>query len=152
MIEINNLTTNPVAEDLIKKAAGLVILGEKGGEGKSLSIALIGSGRMRKLNKRYRRQNRTTDVLAFPEAEVPFSRFSIDSLRKTEDLGEVVICLGEVKKSFKRFNVPFAQELVRVLIHGILHLLGYDHEKSEAEAKQMKQKEEYYLRKLNAQI
>jgi len=63
-------------------------------------------------------------------------------------LGEIVICLREVKKNAKRFSLIFEKELARVLIHGILHLLGYNHEKSEKEAEKMRKKEEYYLKLL----
>ncbi len=130
MIEINNLTTIQIEEEFLKKIVQKVLESEKEGN-KNLSIALVGQGRIRELNKRYRGKNRVTDILAFPNKEI--------------GLGEVVICLREVKKNAKRFSSTFEKELVRVLIHGILHLLGYDHEKSEAQAKKMEEKQNYYL-------
>jgi probable rRNA maturation factor len=142
MIEINNLTTNQIDEDFIKEVSQKVLTGEKK-EG-NVSIAFIGQGRMRKLNKKYRGKNRVTDVLAFPEKKLPQEPYS-QELQKIKGLGEIVICLREVKKSAKRFGVTFEKELARVLIHGILHLLGYDHEKSDAKAKKMEEKEEKYL-------
>ncbi|MBZ9572883.1 rRNA maturation RNase YbeY [Patescibacteria group bacterium] len=129
MIEINNLTENKIDEDFIKKIADKVLKGEKK-EG-NISVAIVGSGRMRKLNKKYRKKNRVTDVLAFGEG-----------------LGEIVICLPVLKKNAKRFNSSFEKELARVFIHGILHLLGYNHEKSEEEGKKMREKEEHYLKKI----
>ncbi|PIR71400.1 MAG: rRNA maturation RNase YbeY, partial [Candidatus Nealsonbacteria bacterium CG10_big_fil_rev_8_21_14_0_10_37_25] len=86
-------------------------------------------GRIRKLNKKYRGKNRMTDVLSFPD----------------NGLGEIVICLREVKKNAKKFGSSFKKELSTCLIHGILHLLGYDHEKSVEEVKKMRDREEYYL-------
>jgi probable rRNA maturation factor len=137
-IEINNLTTNPVDEEFLKRVAEEVLVKEhpfkEGVPEGNLSIALVGQGRMRKLNKKYRGKNRVTDVLAFPDSEL--------------GLGEIIICLREVKKNAKRFGTPFEKELARVLIHGILHLLGYDHEKSETEAEKMRKKEDYYLSKI----
>ena len=62
-----------------------------------------------------------------------------------KELGEIVICLSEVKKNAKRLKLDYNKELVRVLIHGILHLAGYDHERGEKEAGKMKDKENYYL-------
>jgi probable rRNA maturation factor len=133
MIEINNLTTVSVDEEFLKKVAKEVLEKEtpvqKTGTRGDLSIALVGQGRIRELNKKYRGKNRVTDVLAFPG----------------NGLGEIVICLREVKKNAKRFNTTFKKELARVLIHGLLHLLGEDHEKSEAEAKTMEEKQNYYL-------
>lgn len=128
MIEINNLTSNLIEEEFLKKVAKIVLEREKK-EGE-ISLALVGPGRMRKLNKKYRGKNRVTDVLAFPG----------------NGLGEIVICLREVKKNAKRFGSTFEKELAKVLIHGILHLLGYDHEKSEKEAKEMEEKENQYLK------
>lgn len=135
MIEINNLTTNPIDQDFFKKVAEEVLEGEKK-RGAELSIALVGQGRIRELNKRYRGKNRVTDVLAFGEN----SKF-----RPIQGLGEIVICLREVKKNAKKFNQSFEKELTRVLIHGTLHLLGYNHEKSDREGKIMEEKENYYL-------
>jgi len=133
MIEINNLTTSPVDESFFKKTAKMVLKEENKKEA-NLSIALVGQGRIGELNKRYRGKNRVTDILAFPNKEI--------------GLGEIVICLREVKKNAKKYGLTFEKELSKVLIHGILHLLGYDHEKSEILAKKMREKEKYYFSKL----
>lgn len=146
MIEINNLTTNPVDEDFLKKIVSIVLKGEKIVREVELSIALIGPGRMRKINRRYRGKNRVTDVLAFPESKILLEKFKVGVVKKVKGLGEIVICLREVKKNAKRFNLSSEKELSRVLIHGMLHLLGYEHEKAE-EAKKIKEKEDFYLSK-----
>ncbi len=143
MIEINNLTTNPIDENFLKKVAQKVLKDERK-EKSELSIALIGQGRMRKLNKRYRGKNRVTDVLAFGQNQK--SKFVVPPGKKS-GLGEVVICSREVKKNAQRFESTFEKELATCLIHGILHLLGYDHEKSEKTAKEMEEKQNYYLSK-----
>ena len=147
MIDINNLTTNPIDESFIKKIAKIV-LKEEEKEKSNLSIAFIGQGRIRALNKKYRRKNRVTDVLAFPEPKALLEKFKTGLPQKIQRLGEIVICFREVKKNAKRFKSTFKEELARVLIHGILHLLRYDHEKSKREAKKMSEKEEYYLSKI----
>lgn len=146
MIEINNLTTSPVDEDFLKKIVSIVLEGEKIVKEVELSIALIGPGRMRKINRRYRGKNRVTDVLAFPESKILLEKFKVGVVKKVKGLGEIVICLREVKKNAKRFNLSSEKELARVLIHGMLHLLGYDHEKAK-EAKKIKEKEDFYLSK-----
>ena len=138
-IEVNNLTTNPVDEEFIIRIAEEVLKEEglseriKNKKLSGLSIALLGQGRMRKLNKKYRGKNRTTDVLSFGGKE---------------GFWEVVVCLKEIKKNAKKYNSTFEKELARILIHGILHLLGYDHEVSEKGAKEMEKKEGYYLKKI----
>lgn len=112
-----------------------------------LSIALIGSGRMRKLNQRYRGKNRVTDVLSFPESKVFFDQFKIRSWQEVKGLGEIVICPREVKKSAKRLDSTFEKELATVLIHGILHLVGYN-DKNEEGAKKMAEKQGEHLAKI----
>ncbi len=139
MIEFNNLTTAAVDEEFLRKIAKIILAGENKNEKKiDLSVAFVGQGRIRDLNKKYRRKNKTTDVLAFGQNQKFIEPF----------LGEIVICLREVKKNAKRLGTTFEKELARVLIHGILHLLDYDHEKSEMRAKKMQEKEEHYLSQL----
>lgn len=146
MVEINNLTTAQVNESLVKKAADHVLKKEKIAKATELSIAFIGPGRMRKLNKTYKKRNRVTDVLAFPEAKIAFDKFRIGPAEKIKGLGEIVICLREVKKNAKKYDTIFDKELARIVIHGLLHLLGYDHEKSAKEADRMEEKEKEYLK------
>jgi probable rRNA maturation factor len=136
MIEVNNLTVYSIDKKSLKKTAAEILKKEsiRGRlKKKDLSIALVGQKRIKELNKRYRGKNRPTDVLAFEDGE---------------NWGEVIICPVEIKKNAKKFNSTFKKEVARVLIHGILHLFGYDHEKEEKEEKRMRKKEEYYLDKL----
>ena len=148
MIEINNLTTNEVDEEFLRKIVIAVLEGEKIGTEVELSIAFLGPRRMRNLNRRYRRKNRVTDVLAFPESEIVFEKFKAEPFQKIKGLGEIVICLRKVKKNAKRFSTSFEKELATCLIHGLLHLLGYKHERGGDEAKKMEAKQNYYLKKI----
>ena len=140
MIEINNLTTVSLDNDSLERIVKNVLEEEGIKEEVDLSIAFVGDGRMRRANKKYKGKNRTTDVLSFPAEE---KYFKIEK----RDIGEVVICLSEVKKNSKRYNSEFEKEVARVLIHGVLHLLGYDHEKTEKKAEEMENKQNYYLSK-----
>jgi len=121
MIEVNNLTTNKIDKQFLIGLAKKVLQGED--KKTELSIVLVGPARIRELNKKYRRKNKATDVLSFQYG----------------DSGEVVICLREIKKNAGKFKSTFKKELARVLIHGILHILGYSHTT-------MKNKEAYYLK------
>lgn len=135
MIQINNLTGNPIDEDFFKKVAKIILeeeLGISQFQKTDLSIALVGQGRIRELNRRYGGKNRPTDVLAFSNRNM--------------GLGEIIICLKEVKKNAKKYGFTFKKELTRILIHGLLHLLDYSHEKK-VEIKKMEKKENYYLSK-----
>ena len=165
MIEINNLTTNKVDEKFLKGIAEKVLKDEDKKD-IELSIALVGWARIRKLNKQYRKKNKVTDVLSFQyasersersgeERQSLFEGISTEGAQGQKEhevffkdacAGEIVICLREVKKNAKRANIALKKELTRVLIHGILHLLGYDHEKSKIEAEKMREKEETYVK------
>lgn len=147
MIEINNLTTVSIEEKFLKKITEKVLTEEGKKEG-DLSIALVGPGRMKKINKNYRGKSRATDILSFPESKIRLKQFRIGPLQKSKSLGEIVICLREVKKNAKRYKTDFKTELSRVLIHGLLHLLGYDHKKPEKEAQKMEEKQNHYLSRL----
>lgn len=96
-------------------------------------IALIGDTKMRRLNRTYRNKDRTTDVLAFAYRE---SGSGVSPL-----LGDVVISVPTAKRQAKAFNHSLDEELLRLLIHGLLHLVGYDHEQSLHQAQRMQQKE-----------
>ncbi len=144
MIEINNLTTSSIDKSFIKKVAEEVIKGEDK-EGADLSIAIVESEEIKKVNNSYRGKNEVTNVLSFSESDVSSDYPEI----RNNHLGEVLICLEKVKKDAREQEIDQEKELTKVLIHGILHLLGYDHERSEEEAKKMEDKQNYYLSNIN---
>lgn len=144
MIEINNLTAISVDKNLIKKISKKVLKGEKTEEF-DLSIALVGPETIKKFNKKYRGKNRVTDVLSFPGPMIGATEENV--FKKDKNLGELVICLERVKGNAKKYNSNFKTEFTQVLIHGILHLLRYDHEQSKKEAEKMEKKQKFYLSK-----
>lgn len=109
-----------------------------------VSIAFVGPARIRELNKTYRGIDRETDVLSFAESGEGKLYNNAD---KSGYIGEIVICMQVVKRDAKDLGVSVKQELAWVIVHGMLHLFGYDHESGKDEAAAMRQKEEYYLLK-----
>ncbi|MCX6764770.1 MAG: rRNA maturation RNase YbeY [Candidatus Nealsonbacteria bacterium] len=146
MIEINNLTKFYLDEKKLKKIIKKVLIGKF--KKNDLSIAFVNSGIIKNLNKKYRKNNQATDILSFPRFKKTEKQFKVKKTGKSVNLGEIIICPKEVQKNAKRFKSEFEDELYRVLIHGILHLLGYDHEKSENQAKLMEKKQDYYFQKI----
>lgn len=96
---------------------------------------------MRKLNRTYRQRDYATDVLAFPMQEASHSPLAF--------VGDVVICVPVALAQATRFGNSANEEILRLLIHGVLHLLGYDHETTEREAKRMKRKEHVIFNRLS---
>ena len=89
---------------------------------------------MRDLNRRHRGRDRTTDVLAFAQRE---------GIARPPDglLGDVVISVDTARRQAAERGASPAHEAERLLVHGLLHLLGYDHERSAAEARRMQRRE-----------
>jgi probable rRNA maturation factor len=128
-VEITRLgagTLYPTAA--LRKIAETLLRAVKQGRAE-LSIALVGDREMRPLNSRYRKKRKTTDVLSFFVEEQPLSG--------TKILGDVVISVEQARRQARERGKPLKSEMVTLLIHGILHLLGYDHEKSPRQAKIM---------------
>ncbi|MCX5727306.1 MAG: rRNA maturation RNase YbeY [Nitrospirae bacterium] len=121
------------------------ILSDVGEASAELGIMFVGDQRMRGLNRKYRGKDRTTDVLAFAMRE----SFTPHASRLTPDmLGDVVIAVPTAARQAKQGQRSLDEELTVLLIHGILHLCGYDHERSEKEARRMHRRERMILRSL----
>jgi len=142
IFETRNLTEIPIDQKFLKRIVRIILEGEKK-KRSEISLVLADLEKIKALNKKYLKRNRPTDVLAFPEPE-SFPQKSKENF----NLGEIIICPQQVKKNAKKYNLSFKKELARVLTHGILHLLGYNHEASPKKAKEMEKKENYYLSKI----
>jgi rRNA maturation RNase YbeY len=132
---------------LIVRSATLTHLAERVlsalGESRSeLSLELIGDRRMRRLNREYRKRDRPTDVLAFPIREAAMPR---GASHPTQMLGDVVISLPTVIRQAREAGRSIDDELAMLLVHGVLHLCGYDHECSPREAARMSRRERALL-------
>ncbi len=92
---------------------------------------------MRGLNLLYRGSNRTTDVLSFPQI-VSQKRAALRYGALQASLGDIVINLHQAKRQAEEYGATVFEEVKRLLIHGILHLLGYEHEKGGYAARKMR--------------
>jgi probable rRNA maturation factor len=115
-------------------------LGKPDGE---LSILIVDNSRIGELNEKYLNRAGPTNVIAFPMQEGRFSSIS------PHLLGDVVISVEIAAKEGKSFGISLEERFIQLLVHGILHLLGYDHEKTDQEAEKMEQKSEELLELIN---
>ncbi|MCX7794597.1 MAG: rRNA maturation RNase YbeY [Thermodesulfovibrionales bacterium] len=116
-----------------------------------ISIYLVGNRRMRYLNRLYRGIDKPTDVLSFPQIEATGSAIRppvSESIPSFSVLGDIVLNLDQIKKQAAENRVSFKDELRFMLIHGLLHLLGYDHERDKRSARIMRKKEKSLLNAL----
>lgn len=118
MIEVCNKTRSLINLSIIKKVAYLFLKKERMLH-RDLSIALIGDVAIRKVNKRYRGKDKVTDVLSFRDTGSSY--------------GEILIDYVQIKRQAKKFDKSIKEELVYILVHGLLHLSGLD-DKTDKEA------------------
>jgi probable rRNA maturation factor len=106
-----------------------------------LSLVLTGDSSIRELNRAFRGIDRSTDVLSFPQldncAEARPQHAEAHDETMSAVLGDVVISVDTAMRQAERLGITPESRLRSLLIHGVLHLLGYDHEKSRAEARRM---------------
>lgn len=107
-----------------------------------VSVLLVNDDRMRRLNHLYRGVDKTTDVLSFPQITIDKSLTShVSRLTSHIFLGDIVISLPQARRQSKEYMTTFCHELSRLLVHGLLHLLGYDHERNSYQAAKMRRLE-----------
>lgn len=94
----------------------------------ALSVSLIGDTAMRRLNREHRGKDRTTDVLSFPLFEPFAAPAARDDAGPEVLLGDIVISLDATCRQAAAYDAPLYAEIERLLVHGVLHLLGHDHE------------------------
>jgi probable rRNA maturation factor len=90
-------------------------------ENKSATIAFVSDRKMRELNRKFRAKNSTTDVLSFPFAADEFDL-------ETNNLGDIVISVEQAERQARENDLTIENEIKQLILHGILHLCGYDHE------------------------
>jgi probable rRNA maturation factor len=104
-----------------------------------LGIRLVGAAEGAALNRRYRRKRHPTNVLSFP--------FEAPAGIRSHFLGDLVICTPVVRREARARRIPLEAHWAHMVVHGIMHLRGYDHQRDD-EANQMERKEARVLRRL----
>lgn len=110
----------------------------------NLEIVFLGEKEIQKLNSDYRGLNQPTDVLSFTAKSEP-----VFPVRFDQASHQIVICKSMVRRHSLQFSRPFREELAWALVHGLLHLCGYEHEKNRRKGELMRKKEEQYLKTAN---
>ncbi|MCD6471028.1 rRNA maturation RNase YbeY [bacterium] len=131
LIEINNQTKARVNQKYIRLLLRRILLTID--RKLNISVAIVGRKLIKRLNRKYRGKNKVTNVLSFSGLEL-----SQEKLPK----GEIIICWPVIKKEAKVYKRSIKEELKIILIHSVLHLLGFEH------GKKMRKKEKNLLNKL----
>lgn len=128
MIDLDNKTSLKINNTLLESIANDVT-------NKDIELIITTNDEIRKINKEYRNIDKPTDVLSFPYEDMPIT-----------PLGSIVISQDFVLQKAEEFGHTQENELTLLFIHGLLHLLGYDHEIDKG---QMRQEEEKLINELN---
>jgi len=109
------------------------LLAAAGESGSTLSLSFVGDAAMRRLNRESRGKDRTTDVLSFPLLDTPALKPKARSPANAAPermLGDIVISVDAALRQAADYDARLDAELARLMIHGLLHLLGHDHEEA----------------------
>ena len=128
MIDIDNQTDLNIPQKLIESIAKTLT-------DKSIDLLVVNNAHMQEINKEHRHIDKTTDVLSFPFEDIPMG-----------PLGSLVISADYVRKVSSELNHTDDDEFCLLFIHGLLHLLGFDHEVDDG---QMRQKEQELIETFN---
>lgn len=144
ILSIRNFTKHKIDRSYLFYVAGKTLKKASYGKSAEISLVVAGTRRIRKLNSYYRAKDKVTDVLSFGNPDKKNAIRFVVPPRGAVNLGEIFICYSKAKEQAKEKNHSFKREISILFIHGILHLLGYDHEK-DAEAVVMQKMEKEVL-------
>lgn len=131
---------------LIRRCCQAVLVMEKFPHDAEVSVSFVSNAEIRNLNKIYRQKDRVTDVLSFPLGLN--GKYDINKETGYALLGDVVISLETAMRQAEMYGHSLEREIGFSTVHSMLHLLGYDHETSPLEERQMREKEETVLEEL----
>lgn len=136
-----------VNEELIEKIKDIILecLDYEGyDDNYEVSLSFVDNKEIHELNREYRGVDRATDVLSFPLLSDDFEDVELEE----ESLGDIVVSLERALEQSIEYNHSFEREVCFLICHSMFHLLGYDHDTDE-NTKEMREKEEHILNKLN---
>lgn len=146
-LNIKNATKAKVSKSFLERIASQALDILKVRKNVELGLFLVGKDKMKALNSQYRGQDRVTDVLAFSQIESK-KHFVIPRI-PVLSLGDIIICYPQAKKQALRFGHSVSCEIAVLFVHGLLHLLGIDHETGQRQAKKMMELENKIIKELN---
>ncbi len=128
---------------LIRRCCNAVLKMEKFKGSAEVSVTMVDNSYIQSLNKQYRDKDVPTDVLSFPMMKD--GSYEIDPDTNSQILGDIIISMEKVLEQSETYGHSFRREVTYLVAHGMLHLLGYDHEKGGIEKMRMREKEDKVL-------
>ena len=135
----------PEIKDLLRKAIKTALEYENFGRDAEVSVSFVTNDEIHELNRNYRGVDRTTDVLSFPMLDGDADDGDVDIDSDSVVLGDIIISAETAVDQATAYGHSVERELSFLAVHSTLHLLGYDHERSEEEEKDMFERQEKIL-------
>ena len=135
----------PEIKDLLRKAIKTALEYENFGRDAEVSVSFVTNDEIHELNRNYRGVDRTTDVLSFPMLDGDADDGDVDIDSDSVVLGDIIISAEKAVDQATAYGHSVERELSFLAVHSTLHLLGYDHERSEEEEKDMFERQEKIL-------
>lgn len=131
---------------LVRKCIAAVLRHEAFGRPAEVSVSFVDNEQIRELNAEYRNKDAATDVLSFPLGEDDV--YDLDEETGACELGDIVISVERAMEQAQEYGHSLEREIGWLTVHSMLHLLGYDHETGEEDARDMRRREETVLQSL----
>lgn len=140
--EMNQVTDEELEwlKNLIEYAAEM----EEVNQDAELSITFVNNSQIQDINRDYRQKDQPTDVISFAMQETGEDEIEIVGEELPEHLGDIIVSIEKAKEQAQEYNHSYKRELGFLIVHGFLHLLGYDHQTVEEE-KEMFERQEHIL-------
>ncbi|WP_226646740.1 rRNA maturation RNase YbeY [Mesobacillus subterraneus] len=123
--EVNELSDQEIND--IEKLLNYAAEKENVQEGSELSVTFVSNDRIQEINREYRDKDRPTDVISFALEEMGEGELEIVGVDIPRILGDIIISIPKAREQAEEYNHSFMRELGFLAVHGLLHLLGYDH-------------------------
>jgi len=131
---------------LVRRCCAAVLREERFGHPAEISVSFVDNAQIGALNAKYRGRDAATDVLSFPLGEGGV--YDINAETGAYELGDIVISVERAMEQAEQYGHSLEREIGWLTVHSMLHLLGYDHEVGEEEARDMRKREEAVLKSL----
>lgn len=141
-----HLTLEPQAIALIERAVTMVLTAERPATALEVGVLITDDAELQRLNRDFRGKDAATDVLSFADDQPSAFVSAPDQLSY---LGDIAVSYERALSQAAEYGHSAARELAFLAVHGTLHLLGYDHERGEADAALMREREEAALARLD---
>lgn len=138
---------------IVRRCCSAVLQLERFNGPAMVSVAFVDKERIRELNKKYRKKDSATDVLSFPMSSSQpnadgTTDYPVDPDTGFYILGDIALCIDAALAQSKSMGVSLQEEISFLVVHSMLHLLGYDHESGTANEEKMKERETMIMARL----